>query len=62
MIRALLYSGKKPDSDSPGAAVINVGLNNVPITSRTDLANKYVYFASMLASKEFYVIFFSLTL
>ncbi|XP_072030297.1 uncharacterized protein [Amphiura filiformis] len=40
IVRALVLAGKKPDGDLVGAAVVNVGLNNVPVTAKTDCANK----------------------
>ena len=40
IVRALVLAGKKPEGDAAGAAVINVGLNNVPVTAKTDCANK----------------------
>ena len=39
--RALVLVGRNPNSSAAGYAVINLGVTNLPLTQKTDLANRY---------------------
>ncbi|XP_071478511.1 uncharacterized protein [Diadema antillarum] len=40
LVRSLVIAGKKPNAAQSGFNLINVGLANLPATSKTDIANK----------------------